>query len=157
VSFKKFLENAYQNKSGETFWGNVGAGILPIAISTSRILVAHRSAYVNEPNTYGIWGGKVDNEHTINLEQEAKREFKEETGYSGSIRLMKAAVFKTKGFEYHNFLGIIPSEFEPSYNWETQDSLWITLDELFDLEPKHFGLKYLLNNSYSLIKKYTNQ
>jgi hypothetical protein len=49
----------YDNDSDEKFWGNLGAGILPIS-RTGRILIAYRSLDVNEPHTWGIFGGKLD-------------------------------------------------------------------------------------------------
>lgn len=153
MNFKKWLEADYQNSSEENFWGNVGAGILPFCPETKRFLIAYRSIHVNEPNTWGVWGGKVDDEDLMNLQGEAKREFEEETGYSGSISLIPAYVFKSPGggFEYHNFIGILSKEFNPKHNWETENHKWLTLEELFKLEPKHFGLSALLKNSYNLI------
>lgn len=48
------------------FWGNRGAGILPVAINTKRFLISHRSQHVQEPNTFGVWGGAIDsNEEPI--------------------------------------------------------------------------------------------
>lgn len=149
----------YDNDSGENFWGNVGAGVLPIARSTGRILLNFRSSYVNEPNTWGIWGGKVDDEHMMDLQAEARREFMEESGYNGSIQLTPAYIFKTSGFEYHNFIGVIPDEFEPDippqHQWETEGHEWMTFEEVMSVEPKHFGLSGLLQHSGSAIQRLT--
>ena len=147
----------FANDSGQNFWGNVGAGVLPIAKSTGRLLLNHRSAYVNEPNTWGVWGGKVDDEESMDLESEAKREFMEESGYHGPIQLFPAYVFNTSGFQYHNFIGLVPDEFEPKippiHQWETQGHQWISLDELSTINPKHFGLQKLIQHSGDLIQK----
>lgn len=144
----------YDNDAGKPFWGNVGAGVLPISPS-GRILVALRSQYINEPNTWGVWGGKLDNDEDI--QKACKREFIEETNYLHDIKLIPAYVFKTEGFEYHNFIGIVEQEFEPTLDWETQNYKWCTFNELLELEPKHFGLENLLNDekSLKLIKKYS--
>jgi 8-oxo-dGTP pyrophosphatase MutT (NUDIX family) len=144
----------YDNDQDKPFWGNVGAGVLPISTS-GKILVALRSEYVNEPNTWGVWGGKLDDAEDI--QQTCKREFIEETNYLHSIELIPAYVFKTEGFEYHNFIGIVEQEFEPTLNWETQDFKWCSFDKLQDLEPKHFGLENLLKDpkSLKLIKQYS--
>lgn len=53
---------SFTNSSGDYFWGDVAAGILPISKSTGRILLNLRSKYVNEPITYGVYGGKLDHE-----------------------------------------------------------------------------------------------
>lgn len=155
VSWSLF-ENVYQNSSGDHYWGDQGAGILPIAQSTGRILVAHRSKHVNEPNTYGIWGGKLDDGET-DPEEAAKRELEEEAGYKGHFKLIPAYVFKTPNntFEYHNFIGIVDKEFEPKFDWETQGAKWMTFEEFKNLKNKHWGLQMLLDNSADLIKKYS--
>jgi len=152
--FRTWLEEF----TDEGFWGNVGAGILPIACTTGRLLIAHRSGQVMEPYTWGVWGGKVDDEQAMDLEGEAKREFQEETGYSGSIEMHPAYVFRSSGgFEYHNFIGVLENEFEPRHNWETANHRWLTWEELQELSPKHFGLEALLSNSGSQIQQIIQQ
>ena len=168
ANFRLWIENewgqgdfaSYDNDADESFWGNVGAGVLPIAQDTGRILLNYRSAYVNEPHTWGVWGGKVDFEDG-DYQQEAQREFIEESGYAGSIRLIPSFVFRTRGFEYHNFIGVIPKEFEPKidrqHQWETESYQWFSLEELANVEPKHFGLSTLLQRSWPTIEKLTTQ
>jgi 8-oxo-dGTP pyrophosphatase MutT (NUDIX family) len=150
MRFKQYLETVY--------WGNVGAGILPIAKNTGRILLNHRSQHVFEPNTYGVFGGKIDQEEDLNPQAEARREFAEEAGYTGPIQLIPAYVYKVPTFTYYNFIGVIPSEFSPNippeHQWETQGWKWLYLDEVLQIEPKHFGLVALLKHSMSIIKKY---
>ena len=122
----------YDNSKGGKFWGDKGAGILIICKTTKRLLVAMRSEEVNEPNTWGIFGGKMDNKETP--KEAAKRELIEETGYKGNFELIPAYVFESpnKDFTYYNFIGIVEKEFK----------------------PKHFGLKKLLIESKDLILKY---
>lgn len=67
LSFKKWIENEedfgtskndiFQNAHGGKFWGNAGAGVILFAKDTGRVLLALRSPYVNEPNTWGTIGG----------------------------------------------------------------------------------------------------
>lgn len=151
--FKEY--NGYLNNSGEEFWGDIGAGLLPICTDTKRILIGLRSEYVNEPLTWGIFGGMVDPDE--NVLETAKREFIEETKYDGHIDLIKAYVFKSPkgGFEYHNFIGLINKEFVPKLDWETKETKWMTYQDLLDISSKHFGLSELLKNSSVLIKRYT--
>lgn len=134
------------------FWGTRGAGILPIATSTGRLLVPLRSAYVNEPRTWGVIGGRVEPGELP--EQAAYREFVEETDYDGYINLYPALVNRLQGFTYHNFIGTIEGEFRPVPDWETDRFRWMSLSQLVDVEPKHFGLMDLLGDpkSYNIIR-----
>lgn len=143
----------YTNAGGDKFWGDVGAGVLIVCPSTDRILVALRSAEVNEPGTYGIFGGATDGDEAP--EDAAKRELEEEAGHDNSVRLVPAYVYETpnKTFKYHNFIGVVAHEFDPVLDWETDDAVWVTMDELEALEPKHYGLEALLANSKQLILK----
>jgi 8-oxo-dGTP pyrophosphatase MutT (NUDIX family) len=134
------------------YWGSIGAGILPIAKTTGRILINYRSRWVNEGNTYGIWGGKLDNNNE-NLKDVAIREFVEETHYSGKIDLIPSYIFKDSDFKYHNFIGLIEDEFTPTLDWESEGFLWLTFDELIHLPDKHFGLIALLDNDKDKIEK----
>lgn len=152
----------FYNDSGAKFWGNIGAGVLPVCSSTKRILVAMRSSYVNEPHTWGVIGGKLDEEHHIdnkNIDTDvkgaAKREFIEETGFNGNVKLHSAYIFEAKEggnvvFTYYNFIGELPEEFDATPDRETSYFEWVTFEELMDLSPKHFGLENLLNDGKSL-------
>lgn len=150
---------AYDNDAGEAFWGNIAAGCLPISTETKRILVCYRSSYVNEPNTMGLWGGKV--EEGDKLEDTVINEFEEETGYRDYIELIPAFIFRNNNrtFEYHNFIGIIDKEFKPTLNWESDGYKWVTFDELLKLRNKHPGLKLLLKDDKTIriIKDIINQ
>lgn len=146
----------FANDSDEKFWGNLAAGVLPICKKTGRILVAYRSKYVNEPHTWGVFGGKLDEDDgEEDLQEVAKREFIEETDFSGDIRLIPAYIYKAKGFEYHNFIGIIDEEFEPKLDWETEKTKWMNFEEFEKLYPKHFGLKALIEHDIDKIKLYS--
>lgn len=140
---------SFANSNGEKFWGNIAAGVLPICKNTKRILLNFRSRYVNEPHTYNLFGGKLDNDE--NIEQTVRREFLEESGYDDDIELIPAFIFKSPGgFKYHNFIGIIDEEFEPTLDWESEGHEWVTFDELLSIKPKHPGLKLLLKDEKSL-------
>lgn len=149
------------------YWGKKGAGILPICTTTKRLLIPLRSEYVLEPNTWGVWGGKIDlgeddefeitNNIDASVENAAKREFIEETEYKGEIKLIPAYVYKDGSFAYHNFFGLVDYEFDPKLNWETSISKWMTLEELLTLPKKHFGLVALLNNSSKELESLLNK
>lgn len=125
----------------------IGAGVLPIAEDTCRILLCLRSCYVNEPNTWAGWGGhgKVDETPA----ETAEREFREETGYLDSVKLIPAFV-SNNGTKYYNFIGIVPKEFSPmsspKYAWETADWKWLAKKELGMMDNLHPGLVALLSD-----------
>jgi len=138
LSFKKFLES-------QSYWGDQGAGILAIATDIGKWLVAFRSEYVMEPGTWGIIGGKIDEEDASNPQLAAKREFIEETKYTGPIKLTKASIWKSPEidpytnkpvFIFHNFIGeIVKGRWEPEIDWETEYFKWVSYDELMRLSP----------------------
>jgi len=129
----------FTDESGK-FWGNAGAGGLFYAKDTGRVLVQKRSSQVNEPNTWGVWGGAIDDgedpSHAL------RREVTEEAGYRGHFELDLVYVFKDAKFRYHNYLIIVPEEFEPKHGWESSDHVWTDIDDL--PSPLHFGLKKAL-------------
>jgi 8-oxo-dGTP pyrophosphatase MutT (NUDIX family) len=153
--FQIFLEGDYSNSSGESFWGDKGAGILPLCSATGRVLVSLRSAEVNEPGTWGTWGGKM--EQGENPKETAKREMTEECGYEGEVKLIPLSTFKSKsgGFEFHNFLGLVKNEFDPEYDTTEVDGYkWVSIDELVKIDDKHFGIDHILRNDMNVIRRW---
>lgn len=124
----------------DKFWGSQGAGAIFMAEDTGRILLQHRSSYVNEPNTWGVIGGAIDSGE--DPKEAMEREVQEETGYHGPMKSESLYTFKSGKFRYHNFLVTVPHEFEPKHGWESQGHVWTTLDDL--PEPLHFGFKEAL-------------
>lgn len=129
------------------FWGRQGAGCLFLARSTGRLLVAHRSWGVLEPDTWGTWGGAIDGTETPSAA--AQREATQECGYEGQVELVPLVVFShPTGFRYHNFLAIVDEEFEPTLNWESQGYAWAELQGIeSQIGQMHPGLVYLLEHS----------
>lgn len=138
------------------FWGRQGAGCLFLALDTGRICIAHRSRHVEQPNTWGTWGGAIDGNE--NPADAALREVREEAGYDGKVyRIEPLYVFSHKsGFRYYNFLAIVEEEFEPNLNWESRGYIWTEFGRW--PKPLHMGLVALLQDSDSIrtIKKYVN-
>ena len=101
------------------FWGKRAAGSILYSRETGRFCLAHRSKYVQEPGTWGMWGGAIDsNEDPADA---AVRELNEEAGYSGPVKLEHLWTFEhSSGFIYTNFVAIIDQEFRPRMDWETQ-------------------------------------
>jgi 8-oxo-dGTP pyrophosphatase MutT (NUDIX family) len=131
------------------FWGRRGAGSLIMARTTGRMLIQLRSENVEEPNSWGTWGGAIDSE--LSPEDAALNEFEEETGVSSNTirEIIPLYVFKhPSGFEYHNFLIVVDDEFTPRPNqaneWEIDGFKWFKFGQF--PKPLHFGLKALLQH-----------
>ena len=135
------------------FWGKRGAGCILLALDTGNIGVTLRSAYVQSPHTLGTIGGAIDANEDPKLA--TKREVGEEVGYHGRLALIKllTANLPTRDgstFVYNNYLGIVPTEFEPRLNWENDKLLWMPIQELAQQPNLHRGLKALLVDRSSL-------
>lgn len=182
-TFEQYLqENAYRNAKNCPYWGDGGAGVLPLAQNTGRFLVNQRSAYVNEGGTYGIFGGGIflDETKFQTIEELAQtdypkkhayQELQEETGYTGPMDMTEVFVYRdTKknkmgepcNFFYWNFVGVCPVEFPVSpgehHDWEDGGgSRWVTITELLRIRPQHFGLKSVLQNAQSKLASYVNR
>lgn len=129
------------------FWGRQGAGCIILAADTCRICLPHRSEDVEEPETWGTWGGAIDSGENPMIA--AQREVVEEAGYSGAMKMVPLFVFRHKSeFTYHNFLAIVEHEFSPILNWETQGFRWVEFGKW--PRPLHPGLKSLLSNPESI-------
>jgi len=122
------------------FWGTAGAGGIFFANSTGRYLLAFRSAQVNEPHTWGVWGGALDKGETP--DSAIRREIREETKYTGEYELFPIWVYQKGEFKYHNYIIMVDDEFEPKLCWETEDFGWFNRDNF--PKPLHFGLKAVL-------------
>ncbi len=134
------------------FWGKQGAGCIFLAKDTKRILLPFRSRAVEQPHTWGVWGGAIDsNEDPATA---VKREVQEEAGYDGNVELVPLVVFEKGTFRYHNFLAIVDSEFEPNLQWETENFKWVEYGNW--PSPLHFGLKYLIEHSGQKIQDIIN-
>jgi 8-oxo-dGTP pyrophosphatase MutT (NUDIX family) len=129
------------------FWGRAAAGCLIQALDSGRILIPHRSEHCQQPNTWGTWGGAIDGSESP--EQAVLRELAEEAGFAKPVKTIPLFVFRhDSGFQYHNFLMTVETEFEPEINWETQAFEWFRFGEW--PEPAHFGLTALLSDAESI-------
>ena len=133
--------------SDSRFYGNAGAGVLVYCTSTNRFLLGLRSKLVNEPNTWGTFGGKIEGD--TDPKMAALRELKEETGYNGNVDLQLFDVFQSGNFKFYNFLGKVEEEFSPTLDWENESAEWFSLN---DFPPNlHFGTKRLLDKLNKII------
>jgi 8-oxo-dGTP pyrophosphatase MutT (NUDIX family) len=139
----------------------VASGILPIAKDTRRICLAWRSKEVKEGNRFSTIGGMLKTGKTP--KQSALIELDEETGYNGHIELHNAFVCRLTGFQYHNFIGVVPTAFglrpEEEFKWETDFIEWMEyphINSLMESHPKlfHKGLIQLFHESKALIEAF---
>jgi 8-oxo-dGTP pyrophosphatase MutT (NUDIX family) len=128
------------------FWGAQGAGCIFLARDTKRLLIAHRSGYVEQPGTWGTWGGAID--RSENPEAAARREAEEEAGHHGALTMVPLFVFRSNAFRYSNFLAIVEHEFKPVLNWESQGFQWCRFGKW--PRPLHFGLTAVLDDAASV-------
>ena len=129
------------------FWGRQAAGCVFLAQDTGRFCISHRSRAVLEPGTWGTWGGAID--QIENPAEAVRREVAEETEYTGAMQLIPLLVFRapTGSFRYYNFLAVVPTEFAPELNWETQGYTWVPWGQW--PSPLHPGMQQLLADSAS--------
>jgi 8-oxo-dGTP pyrophosphatase MutT (NUDIX family) len=150
---QNYDEPEHQKALDQTgFWGKQAAGAIIMAKSTGRILLSFRSGQVEEPHTWGVWGGAIDDGETPLAG--AYREASEELG---SIRVEHAVplyVFKSGSFQYSNFLFIVGDEFSPNpseeHSWETEGYDWVEFGNW--PSPLHPGLEALFGDPASMSK-----
>jgi 8-oxo-dGTP pyrophosphatase MutT (NUDIX family) len=128
------------------FYGAQGAGCIILAKDTGRLLFNHRSNMVEQPGTWGNWGGAIDPNEDPAVA--ARREVQEEAEYHGPLELFPLLVFTKGTFRYSNFLAVVASEFEPQLDWESQGYRWCDFGDF--PEPLHFGMVSLFNDPASV-------
>lgn len=139
--------------------GSMGAGVTPCCVKTGRFLVGLRGEKVTMPHTWSTFGGSA--KHRQTPEEAAIEELWEETQYQGEIKLIEGYVYKDRSYIYHNFIGLVPEEYVPNLEdpeypgeFENEDAIWVSLQELYDLEPKHYGFAEFVKESKHLFEKY---
>lgn len=139
------------------YFGKKAAGCLIYCYKTKRFLLLKRSEFVNEPRTWNIISGALEeNESPL---QGLEREIKEETNKKVVIYPQPYYIFKDKNFQFYNFFAIVDNEFTPKLDWENSSYMWLKLED-FTKMNLHFGVKEILKNItkiFALIKKYDNK
>jgi 8-oxo-dGTP pyrophosphatase MutT (NUDIX family) len=125
---------------------NQAAGAFVCAASTGRFLLQLRGKDGDAAGTWGQFGGGIEAGET--REAAVQRELEEETGYSGPIfmRALKANV--DPHFTYHNFAAVVPDEFEPVMNGESEAHTWCEFGQW--PTPLHPGIQRTFNDPASM-------
>ena len=114
------------------------AGIILYAEDTGRYGLQQRSDSINDPGVWAAWGGGREPGET--LEQCARRELVEESGYTGPVELH----FLASNPKYTTFIGVVPNEFEPRPCDEWKDYCWVEAGDW--PSPMHPGVAAALKN-----------
>jgi len=126
VSEQDRNEQAHAAAAKKTgYWGHEGSGCVVFARRTGRILIGLRSLEVMEGNTWGTWGGAIDEGFTP--KENAHKELKEETRITEEPEMIPVFVFESEAgdFRYHNFIAVVENEFQPELNWEHDGYNWV--------------------------------
>lgn len=139
----KFSQNLNPERT-EPFFGSRAAGLFLICQEDNTAFLLKRSSYVNEPGTWGIPGGKV--EEGEDLKEAAIREVNEEVGGLPSLgKLLDTLTYKEEDFTFTTFVYSISLEekkrWSPVLNWESTEFRWFPLSAL--PSNLHFGVKFI--------------
>ena len=119
-------------------------GALLLASDNKRLLFLLRDNDTHS-GTWGLVGGKVEQEETVM--QALHREREEETGHKIVInKTIPLELFRSddNNFEYHTFICLIDKEFIPKLSNEHKGYAWCNVDSF--PKPLHPGLWSSLNN-----------
>jgi 8-oxo-dGTP pyrophosphatase MutT (NUDIX family) len=113
------------------------AGCIIVAADTGRWCLQQRSNTVTDPGVWSTWGGGSEPGET--LPQTVRRELAEESGYTGPVQLELV----DSRPEYATFVALVPHEFDPQINSESQDWGWFEPGQL--PKPLHPGLAQVVS------------
>lgn len=114
-----------------------GAGALFYCEPTGRFLLVQRSDTCDQPGTWcGLGGGIEEGESP---DEAVRREAWEEAQFpeDAVCDLRYVGCQEQPDFRFHNYLGVVPEEFEPILNHEHTDHQWVNWDDFPDnMHPK---------------------
>lgn len=133
-------------------WGRAGSGFL--FMFGSRALLLKRAGWVMEGGTWGIPGGAIPHDQhgrPMAALESAKRETREEIGVLPRHRMISRFVFRQASgakavFTFTTFVAEVSAMFEPKLNNESDDYVWISLEDALERLPLHPGVRALIEN-----------
>jgi len=100
----------------------IAAGVLAICPETERFLLLKRRYDMVFGGYWGLPGGCFDEEDGY-PKKTALREFREETGYDGPVKISKSPLYvnKSNQLDFYTYICILPWEFTPNLKGECVD------------------------------------
>lgn len=140
----------------------IAAGLFAICPETEKFLLLKRRYDVSYPGMWGFPGGTLD-ESDGYPKITALREFREETGYDGPVKISKEVLYidKKNTCDFYVYVGILPWEFVPDLKGEFevgQESLdygWFGVDDRCDEFIEEINI--MLDLKKDLIRKIINK
>lgn len=121
----------------------IAAGVVFLAKNTGRCLLQLRKAEKKFKNTWGFWGGVLENSETPY--DAIRRELSEEIGFIPELtKLNPIDIFESsdKHFYYYSFVYVVEQEFAPILNAESAGYAWVDIG--WWPQPLHAGAKITL-------------
>lgn len=141
----------------------IAAGVMPICSKTGRILLVKRGPHQSNPGTWACFGGKFEEGLDNSPKEAAKREFAEESQFTGKYRISRTPLYVNKNNHsmFYTYVGIFSEEFTPDLTvaGESNEYGWFSYEEL----PENLlgGFKETVVNKsktiQNLIAFYTNK
>lgn len=122
---------------------STAAGVLFLAKDTGRCLLQLRNSNKRCKNTWGFWGGMLEQGETAY--DCIHRELSEEIGFVPELqKLNPIDVFQSrdKNFYYYSFVAVVDAEFSPKLNDESAGYAWVNIGVW--PQPLHNGARLTL-------------
>jgi len=133
----------------------IAAGVLPVCISTGRILLNLRGFDQPEPITWSCWGGKFEKGIDKTPKDCAKREFWEESRCDVPYSISKDEFYyyNSNHVQFWTYLGIFEEEFIPDIEAENeaQSYGWFELEHL--PHPMLKGFEEMMDEKSNILHK----
>jgi 8-oxo-dGTP pyrophosphatase MutT (NUDIX family) len=144
----------------------IAAGLIAICPETGRFLLLKRRDTVKFPGHWGLPAGSFDEKDGY-PKITAIREFKEETGYNGPVKISKEPIYvrSDNHINFYFYVGILPNEFTPDLKGEGKngeneslDYKWVSTTCKWDSDDKIIpSIITVLDLKGELLKKVINK
>lgn len=155
----------------DEYWGRGGAGMMFTCSEDGTVLLLLRAAWVDQPGTWGIPGGGVEEgwfqtpieEPITDMSIFISAAVKEATEECGSLppgfepveQIVGKTVYEDCGFQYITFIADITADQKESWSisladGESADYVWVPLQGVspgvrIKGKPLHFGVEYTIS------------
>lgn len=112
----------------------IAAGVLPICKQTGKLLIIKRGPNQSGGGTWACFGGKFEPEADRSPKECAKREFAEESSFTGFYKITRMPLHVNSDNHriFYTYVGIVGEEFVPDLErgHEATEYGWFSLGEL---------------------------